>query len=489
MSGYTPKLPGAIGAFQQIGKLKLPNKKKDFANTISNPSATAPKSNFFQNNPSPLVQTNQPVSQPKQPSATNQPSVQTNKFTNTPTTTPQVQQFAQSLMQGGGVPVQPKQPTAKSKYMEFLESSFDPNIAKQAQQNINDLTTRIAEENKRAREEQAMLQRNEAGMLERGQLFEMGQAENRASQSLADLTSARATQQDVLNQMLEAGASYEEALAAQQEADNKLLSFEEAQSLQVPYGTTIGQVREMGLTPQQSREAFELGEGQARYEYNPQTGQYEIIAQRGKTFAPGSGGGFVGDVVSPAAQALALQIRTGQATLANVPSALRAEVAQALNQLPSPQVTELDNVIDIIDELSNNPALGNILGPTGQFVGGVFGQAATAKNLYKQLDSILALEGRSKLKGSGAISDFEFRVLKDAQSALGRNLSEEEFRKQLQKVRTVLENRRNSISTGFGTQQTSRSQILVSPDGQQFDASDLTPQELQEALNDGYQLM
>lgn len=453
MSSYRPTLPGTLGAFQQIGKFKLPNKKKDFANTISNPSATAPKSNFFQNNPSPSVQTNQP-------SATNQQSVQTNKFTNTPTTTPQVQQFAQSLMQGGGVPVQPKQPTAKSKYMEFLESSFDPNIAKQAQQNINDLTTRIAEENKRAREEQAMLQKNEAGMLERGQLFEMGQAENRASQSLSDLTSARATQQDVLNQMLEAGASYEEALAAQQEADNKLLSFEEAQSLQVPYGTTIGEVRGMGLTPQQSREAFELGEGQARYEYNPQTGQYEMIAQRGKTFAPKSGG--IGG--SEAMQ----QYSTGKA----------------------------QNILGFIDEAITQASGSGTTGLAGATIGGIPGTAAY--DLKRTIDTIKANIGFQELQAmraasptGGALGQVAVQELEALQSTLGSlrtSQSKAQLIANLNKIKTHYNNWLNTVNMA-GTQQTSRSQIIVSPDGQQFDASDLTPQELQEALNDGYQLM
>lgn len=162
-----------------------------------------------------------------------------------------------------------------------------------------------------------------------------------------------------------------------------------------------------------------------------------------------SGKSGFGGTASEGAKALALQIRNGQATLANVPSDMRAEVAQALNELPNQQVIELDNIISTIDELANNPKLDNILGPTDQFVGGVFGEAATAKNLFKQLEGVLALEGRSKLKGSGAISDFEFGVLKDAQSALKRNLNATEFKKQLIKVRDVIENRKQAISSNY----------------------------------------
>lgn len=196
---------------------------------------------------------------------------------------------------------------------------------------------------------------------------------------------------------------------------------------------------------------FNLSEGQARYD---QFGN--LIASRAKTYAPKSGGAGSVSSVSEGAKALALQIRNGQATLANVPSAMRAEVAQALNELPNQQVTELDNVLSIIDELENNSKLGKILGPVDQVVGGVFGEAATAKNLFKQLEGVLALEGRSKLKGSGAISDFEFTVLKDAQSALKRNLNEVEFKKQLTKVRDILENRRDTISGGYQPVQTTQ---------------------------------
>lgn len=182
----------------------------------------------------------------------------------------------------------------------------------------------------------------------------------------------------------------------------------------------------------QEGDGFSLSSGQARYD------------SMGNLIASNLGAGGTGEV-SQGAIALAQQIQSGQATLANVPSSMRAEVAQALNQLPNPKVQELDAVIEIINELESNQALGRILGPVDQGVGGVFGQAATAKNLYKQLKGVLALEGRSKLKGSGAISDFEFRVLKDAQSALGRNLNQVEFKKQLENIRGVLEKRKQVL--------------------------------------------
>ena len=185
---------------------------------------------------------------------------------------------------------------------------------------------------------------------------------------------------------------------------------------------------------QGTADGFSLSSGQARYD-----AQGNLIAQNAEV-----GGGEM----SPEVLALAKDLNDGIITPQQVPSALRGAVSLARQTLPNPRISELDSVIATIDELSANPKLKNILGPIDQAIGGVFGQAATAKNLYNQLTGILALEGRNKLKGSGAISDFEFRVLKEAQSALGRNLNEAEFKKQLTKVRDVLDKRKQTLMQG-----------------------------------------
>lgn len=185
---------------------------------------------------------------------------------------------------------------------------------------------------------------------------------------------------------------------------------------------------------------FTLGKDDIRYD------AFGNVIGRGVA----SGSGNEDGTFSSEALSLAQQVNSGLITLTQVPSALRGEVSLALQSLPDQRVNELDNILEIINELGNNPKLGNILGPIDQRTGGLFGEAATAKNLYNQLTGILALEGRQKLKGSGAISDFEFKVLKDAQSALGRNLNYTEFQKQLEKVRTVLEDRKAFLEASRG---------------------------------------
>lgn len=61
-----------------------------------------------------------------------------------------------------------------------------------------------------------------------------------------------------------------------------------------------------------------------------------------------------------------------------------------------------------------------------------------AKNQYDQLKAQLALGARALLKGSGAVSDYEAKVLENSTSSLGRNLGEAEFQKALLTVRGVL---------------------------------------------------
>jgi len=93
----------------------------------------------------------------------------------------------------------------------------------------------------------------------------------------------------------------------------------------------------------------------------------------------------------------------------------------------------LGNVQLVNDIISN---AGTISGPiqTGSIP---FTSGSATANKYNQLKGLLALDKRSALKGSGAISDYESRTLDRSASALGRNLSEAEFAKELKKIRGV----------------------------------------------------
>lgn len=109
-----------------------------------------------------------------------------------------------------------------------------------------------------------------------------------------------------------------------------------------------------------------------------------------------------------------------------VPFGTTVSQASGMNRTPGQAEAGVDGTgtaVSLIDKLLNDENLGGIFGmpsPAAFFPGT---KTQLTKNNYEQLKNMLSLEGRSALKGSGAISDFEFKVLEKAQSALGRNLS------------------------------------------------------------------
>ena len=168
-----------------------------------------------------------------------------------------------------------------SEYLKYLRSMFNPEEARRAQENVNKLTELSSQEISANRKEQERIQKNEAGVVERGQTFLSQSANRESSKALADLAIAKGYNTDILNQYTAAGKSlYEAEQAAEQEA-NTPLSLEEAQTLGVPFGTTVADARKLGIIPSSQSEGFSLSEGQARYD-----AQGNLIASRGKTYAP-----------------------------------------------------------------------------------------------------------------------------------------------------------------------------------------------------------
>lgn len=103
---------------------------------------------------------------------------------------------------------------------------------------------------------------------------------------------------------------------------------------------------------------------------------------------------------------------------------------------------------NLVNEVLNDPELASVSGasrflPQNQ---AFFSKTATVRAKVKQLSAILSLENRQQLKGSGAISDFESRVLQAAASSLSIDSqgataqSDEAFRSALAKVKGVFAN-------------------------------------------------
>jgi hypothetical protein len=106
-----------------------------------------------------------------------------------------------------------------------------------------------------------------------------------------------------------------------------------------------------------------------------------------------------------------------------------------------------NEIITIIDNLRKTGGIGGITGFTGTgFIPG--SKAAIAKAYYDQLQALLSLENRNSLKGSGAISDFEARLLEKAASALNLNLSETQFNQILNDLYQSLSQGGQTTTTG-----------------------------------------
>ena len=89
----------------------------------------------------------------------------------------------------------------------------------------------------------------------------------------------------------------------------------------------------------------------------------------------------------------------------------------------------------LASELLDSGAINAITGVKGitNYLPGT--KAQLAKNQFNQIKGLLSLENRQKLKGQGAVSDFEGKTLNQAASSLDTNLSNADFTAQLKKVR------------------------------------------------------
>lgn len=175
-----------------------------------------------------------------------------------------------------------------------------------------------------------------------------------------------------------------------------------------------------------------VSSGESVIQFNPKTGQYESLY----TGAKGAGEGF-----SLSAGQTRYDANGNPIATATDPEKKAAEEARGKAS---------QNVLDIVDTLigSDTNAISGV--PSiGAFLPG--SNAQKTKNLYNQLKGMLSLENRSQLKGSGAISDFEFKVLEQAATSLGRNLSDADFRSTLNTLRKDLADARaKSLASSGG---------------------------------------
>lgn len=216
---------------------------------------------------------------------------------------------------------------------------------------------------------------------------------------------------------------------------------------------------EKSLLP--STDGFTLGKDQVRYDANGKqvaTGPSTTDTTTSGTYTAGA---------NPTVDAYIKGIQNGTYKPSDVPDKYQSLVAQGLGK-SGPKTSEAtQNVLSVIDSLLANPAVTQISGPIGQFTGGLLGgQGALAKNYYNQLQGMLSLANRQQLKGSGAISDFEFKVLSQAASSLGRNLSDADFVAELQKLKDKLSGNAPLPTTPI------EGDVWKAPDGAQYEYQD-----------------
>lgn len=96
-------------------------------------------------------------------------------------------------------------------------------------------------------------------------------------------------------------------------------------------------------------------------------------------------------------------------------------------------------------------------------------------NEYNQLQGLLKLGIRGLIKGQGSVSDYEGKILGQAASSLGRNLSNEQFESALKQIRGV-------IKTNNG--QTTAVTVYNPNTGEKID-SELTGSEIYELASEG----
>ena len=152
--------------------------------------------------------------------------------------------------------------------------------------------------------------------------------------------------------------------------------------------------------------------------------------------------GFPADI-----QAAAQSIFDGKSKLNEYPSAKRLQINQAMSKLYTAEGgNELaQGAYDSIVTLETHPGKSGAIGAKG--ASSLFGlkskpiEGTQAAGFLKQLETLKAnikLVNIKYLKGTGALSDAEGKTLEDAGTSLDPSLPEEDFNKELKRVKAVL---------------------------------------------------
>ena len=251
--------------------------------------------------------------------------------------------------------------------------------------------------------------------------------------------------------------------------------------------------------------SFNLSEGQARYVYDPITGETKLVASKAKTYAPKSGGGTstggygVGTdgkkiPISPQAQIYVDAVNNG-ANLDDIlkgtsiaTQALRGEVIAGLNLQGGQSKKSVDIIAEgkkIVDDMITTGADKALGGYSTRF-GGQFSTAyGDAKAKANQLSAILARDNLGLLKG--AMSDKDLAFIQSMSSGFdGEGVQSEDYIKsRLETIQEKLATKINAsgFQNSYVPQENVRSQVEAQ--GLDYDAmvaDGLTDEEILNSL-------
>jgi len=329
-----------------------------------------------------------------------------------------------------------------SQYADSLKPSDE---LKAARSRLGEIQSKIDERSLKARRDyEATL--DTSGMLKGGAQSEAAMLNRRYASELADLGVA------------ESGAARGlSALTGEAEAMSS--AYKTAMELSKPlqigdnyYDPKTGQL----IPSSKAKEGFSLSEGQARYELNPKTGQYEKVASVGKTTASGTGGSGSTYVpgASPTVDSWAKRIFNGEAKLTDIPASqagLRNDVVNALASMgkapPSQYMLDkaartISGVDALMMKAEANP---NIFGRSAAVPIPELMRSDAYRNYTAELDTLksniafnelTAMREASKTGGAlGQVSNIELALLESTLGALKMSQTPENVKLQLQKIK------------------------------------------------------
>jgi len=118
----------------------------------------------------------------------------------------------------------------------------------------------------------------------------------------------------------------------------------------------------------------------------------------------------------------------------------------------------------LIDEISNHPGLSSVVGVPGitKWIPGTEAQGFQAK--MDQLNGKQFLEAFQSLKGGGQITEVEGKKATDAIAALNTKQSESSFKKELEKLKSVIESANERMKAKATGEQQGKNKPAMSPD-------------------------